>query len=157
MGRSVLGIFAVVLLVTVCLCAGTIVAGQDKTCTPTEPDMLGPFYKPGAPVRSSVGKGYVLSGVVKSSAGCAPIKGAQIEFWLAGPDGKYSDDHRATILSDEKGSYWFESNVPGPYFGRPPHIHVKVSAKGFNTLITQHYPEKGKTSASFDLVVLPSQ
>jgi len=118
--------------------------------------MLGPFYKPDAPVRSSVGKGYVLSGVVKSSVSCAPIKDAQIEFWLAGPDGKYNDDHRATIFSDEKGSYRFESNVPGPYFGRPPHIHVKVSAKGFKALITQHYPEKGKTGASFDLVLVPA-
>lgn len=145
------------LLILAFLCAGTIVAGQDKTCTPTEPDMLGPFYKPDAPVRSSVGKGYVLSGAVKSSVNCAPIKGAQIEFWLAGPDGKYNDDHRATIFSDEQGSYRFESNIPGPYSGRPPHIHIKVSAKGFTTLITQHYPEEGKTSASFDLVLVPSQ
>ena len=146
--------FTVVLFISVFLSAGTIVAGQDKSCTPTEPDMLGPFYKPDAPVRSSVGKGYVLSGAVKSSAGCAPIKGARIEFWLAGPEGKYNDDHRATIFSNEAGSYRFESNIPGPYFGRPPHIHVKVSAKGFNTLITQHYPEKGKTSAAFDLVLI---
>src|SRR5512143_2589901 len=42
---------------------------------PTESDMLGPFYKPDAPVRSSVGKGYVLSGVVRSSKDCAPVKG----------------------------------------------------------------------------------
>jgi protocatechuate 3,4-dioxygenase beta subunit len=117
--------------------------------------MLGPFYKPGAPVRSSVGKGYVLSGAVKSSADCAPIKGAQIEFWLAGPDGKYDDEHRATVLTGEKGFYQFESNIPGPYFGRPPHIHVKVSAKGFNTLITQHYPGKKQTQALSDLVLIP--
>ncbi|HXX81159.1 MAG TPA: hypothetical protein VEI46_06390 [Thermodesulfovibrionales bacterium] len=150
-----IGTFAVVVLVSVFLYTATTVAAQDKTCTPTKTDMLGPFYRSGAPVRSSVGKGYVLSGVVKSSIGCAPIKGAQIEFWLAGPDGKYDDDHRATIFSDEKGSYQFESNIPVPYSGRPPHIHVKVSAKGFNTLITQHYPEAKQTRASFDLVLVP--
>jgi protocatechuate 3,4-dioxygenase beta subunit len=93
---------------------------------------------------------------VKSSVGCTPIKGAQIEFWLAGPDGKYNDEHRATIFSNEKGSYHFESSIPPPYFGRPPHIHIKVSAKGFKTLITQHYPEKGKTRAVFDLVLVPA-
>ena len=149
--------FAAALSISAFLYAGAIMAGQDRSCTPTEPDMLGPFYKPDAPVRSSVGKGYVLNGVVKSSADCAPIRGAWIEFWLAGPDGKYDDDHRATIFPGEAGSYRFESNIPGPYFGRPPHMHVKVSAKGFKTLITQHYPEKGKTSASFDLVLVPSQ
>ena len=149
--------FTVVLLISVFLSTGTSVAGQDKSCTPTEPVMLGPFYKPDAPIRSSVGKGYLLSGVVKSSVGCAPIKGARIEWWLAGPNGKYDDEHRATIFSDEKGSYRFESNVPGPYFGRPPHIHIKVSARGFTTLITQHYPEKNQTQASLDLILIPSR
>jgi len=157
MRRMSVGMVATVLSISAFLYTGTIVAGQDKACTPTEPDMLGPFYKPDAPVRSSVGKGYVLGGVVKSSAGCAPIKGARIEFWLAGTDGKYDDEHRATIFSGGTGSYRFESNIPEPYFGRPPHIHVKVSAKGFKTLITQHYPEKGKASAHFDLVLVPSQ
>lgn len=157
MGRLSGGTFAVILLVCVILYAGTLVAGQDKACTPTEPDMLGPFYKPDAPVRSSVGKEYVLSGRVKSSSDCAPIRGARLEFWLAGPEGNYDDEHRATIFSDEKGSYRFESNIPPPYFGRPPHIHVKVSARGFKTLITQHYPEKKQTESSFDLVLIPSR
>ena len=149
--------FATVLSLSAFLYTGTIVAAQHMACTPTEPDILGPFYKPDASVRSSVGKGYVLSGGVKSSEGCVPIKGARIEFWLAGPDGKYDDEHRATVFSNEAGSYRFESNIPGPCFGRPPHIHVKVSAKGFTTLITQHYPEKGKAGASFDLVLVHSQ
>ena len=126
-------------------------------CPPTEPDMLGPFYKPDAPVRSSVGKGYVLSGVVRSSKDCAPVKGAGIEFWLAGPDSNYDDSHRATLFADDSGGYRFESNVPVPYSGRPPHIHIRVSAKGFQTLVTQHYPEKGKNSAATDLVLVPAE
>jgi len=130
---------------------------EAETCKPTEPDMLGPFYKAGAPVRSSVGKGYVLSGVVRSSKDCSPIKGAQIEFWLAGPDRQYDNSHRATVYSDTEGSFRFESNYPEPYYGRPPHIHIRVSAGGFRTLVTQHYPEKGKSRATFDLVLLPSE
>jgi hypothetical protein len=39
-------------------------AGRPANCKPTQPDMLGPFYEPGAPVRPSVGSGYVLSGAV---------------------------------------------------------------------------------------------
>lgn len=126
-----------------------------EDCKPTSPDMIGPFYKPGAPVRPKVGKGYLLSGVVKSSKDCSPVNGAKIEFWLVNPDGEYSDSHRATVYSDKSGAYQFESNYPKPYFGRPPHIHIRISAQGFITLVTQHYPEKGNTSAGFDLVLIP--
>ena len=38
--------------------------GGPANCKPTQPDMLGPFYEPGAPVRMSVGSEYVLSGAV---------------------------------------------------------------------------------------------
>jgi protocatechuate 3,4-dioxygenase beta subunit len=128
-----------------------------ETCKPTRPDALGPFYKPDAPVRSSVGKGYVLAGVVRSAKDCAAIEGAMIEFWLAGPDGDYGDQYRATLFSDKAGSYRFESHVPPPYFGRPPHIHIQISAKGYQTLVTQHYPAAGKTTAAFDIVLVPEQ
>jgi protocatechuate 3,4-dioxygenase beta subunit len=128
-----------------------------ETCSPTESDMLGPFYKPGAPERSHVGTGYVLSGTVRSSAECALISGATIELWLAGPDGVYDDDHRATIITDQQGAYRFESSVPPPYYGRPPHIHLRVSAKGFRTLVTQHYREKDRTEARFDIVLVPAK
>lgn len=126
------------------------------TCLATEPDMEGPFYKPNAPIRSSVGKGYVLKGVVRS-IDCIPIPGAKIELWLAGPDGKYADAYRATITADSSGAYRFESHVPTPYTGRPPHIHLRVSAKGYNVLITQHYPEAGKINVVMDLVLTTSQ
>ena len=130
---------------------------EGKACRPTPPDMLGPFYTSGAPVRSSVGKGYVLAGTVRSSATCSPIAKARIEFWLTGPDGRYGDDYRATMFSDTSGTYRFESNAPKPYFGRPPHIHIRVTAEGFRTLVTQHYPEPGTSKAEFDLVLVPGK
>lgn len=125
------------------------------TCTPTDPDMLGPFYKPGAPIRSIVGTGYVLKGTVRSAKDCAPVPRAVIECWLAGQGGEYDDAHRATVVADASGSYRFESSAPKPYFGRPPHIHIRVSAVGFRTLVTQHYPEAGKTGGMLDLVLVP--
>ena len=45
-------------------------------------------------------------------------------------------------------------NVPVSYGGRPPHIHVRVRAPGYEELITQHYPERGQRKANFDLVLL---
>jgi protocatechuate 3,4-dioxygenase beta subunit len=125
------------------------------TCEPTPADALGPFYKPNAPERSRVGEGYVLSGVVRSSD-CSVIAGARIEFWLAGPDGRYDDVHRATLISDSAGAYSFQSNFPLPYGRRPPHIHVRVSAPGYNALVTQHYPAEGSTQGTMDLVLLPA-
>src|SRR5215217_8704900 len=54
-------------------------AGRSAECKPTQPDMLGPFYEPGAPVRASVGSGYVLSGAVLAAEECKPIRDARIE------------------------------------------------------------------------------
>jgi protocatechuate 3,4-dioxygenase beta subunit len=130
-------------------------AGAENTCMPTPSDMLGPFYKPDAPVRSSVGKGYVVSGTVRSSKNCLPISKARIEFWLAGPNGRYDDNHRATLFSEGSGGYRFESNFPPSYSNRPPHIHIRVSADGYRTIVTQHYPIAGQTQATFDLVLIP--
>ena len=122
-------------------------------CEATESDQMGPFYEPNAPFRSQVGSGYVLSGRVLAVEGCVPVPDALIEFWLANPQGDYDDDHRASMMSDSQGLYQFESPVPVPYTGRPPHIHVRVSAPGFRPLVTQHYSGQGKDRGEFDLVL----
>jgi protocatechuate 3,4-dioxygenase beta subunit len=135
-------------------------AGADNSeteCEPTPSDYLGPFYKADAPIRSIIGKGYELTGRVMSSASCAPIPHARIELWLANPDGSYDDNHRATIFADETGKYKFESNFPPGYYGRPPHIHIRISAEGFETLVTQHYPTDGQTTGKFDIVLVPKR
>lgn len=88
--------------------------GGPANCNPTQPDMLGPFYEPGAPVRTSVGSGYVLSGTVLAATQCKPIPTARIEFWLANSRGEYDDAHRATMLADQRGEYRFQSNCPSP-------------------------------------------
>jgi protocatechuate 3,4-dioxygenase beta subunit len=128
---------------------------RESRCEPTPEDSLGPFYLPGAPIRSSVGKGYILSGSVKSAKDCSFVPGAKIEFWLAGPDGAYNDEHRATVLSDSQGNYRFESNFPPRYSFRPSHIHIRVSNPGYRVLVTQHYPKKGSETGEFDLVLVP--
>ena len=130
-------------------------AMAQPACEPTRPDALGPFYVPDAPLRWSVGQGHVLTGVVRSSVDCSPIAGAWLEFWLAGPNGQYDDDHRATMFSDAAGVYRFESNLPPSYGNRPPHIHIRASAEGYRTLITQYYPSQGQTEGTFDIVLAP--
>jgi protocatechuate 3,4-dioxygenase beta subunit len=129
-------------------------AGSAIGCPPTRADALGPFYKPGAPVRAKVGAGgYVLSGQVRNARTCRVIARARIEFWLVNEQGEYDDAHRATVFSRRNGRYRFESNRPVGYGGRPPHIHVRVTARGFRTLVTQHYPRGSRRSATFNLVL----
>lgn len=152
------GIFPI-LLAAMLLFPGVIFAAAGDgswQCKPTPADALGPFYVPDAPVRAKVGEGHVLSGTVRSAADCAAISGARIEFWLTNPAGNYDDDHRATLLAGQAGEYRFESNFPPPYTPRPSHIHVRVSAPGFRTLVTQHYPATGASGATFDLVLVPA-
>jgi protocatechuate 3,4-dioxygenase beta subunit len=139
-------------LAALALSAGSVGSDAASRCAPTRPDALGPFYEPGAPVRSKVGSGYVLRGRVLTT-GCRPIARARIEFWLANPRGEYDDAHRAMVFARRDGRYRFESNRPPAYSSRPPHIHVRVGARGFRTLVTQHYPRGRRTSAVFNLVL----
>ena len=126
---------------------------EARRCVPTPQDEIGPFYRPNAPLRSRIGSGYLLSGVVRDATTCQPIAGARIELWQAGPAGSYGDAWRATRISDSRGRYRIETSFPPPYARRPPHIHILVDIKGYAGLITQHYPKAGKKKARFDLVI----
>ena len=123
-------------------------------CTPTHPDALGPFYEPNAPERSKTGQDLVIFGTVRSASDCSSLAGARIEWWSAGPNGCYDDGHRATQRTDREGRYRYETDFPGRYPFRPPHLHVRVTAPGHRTLITQLYPESGQTELEFDFVLI---
>jgi protocatechuate 3,4-dioxygenase beta subunit len=153
---SIRRVSVAVLVVTLFASAAPAGSLAAPACPPTKEDLLGPFYEPNAPVRSSVGKGHVLRGTVRSSVDCSPLPGARVELWLAGTNG-YDDDHRATVVADAAGRYAFESEFPGPFERRPAHIHVRVAHAGYRTLVTQHYPTKGQAEATFDLVLRPAR
>ena len=145
---------ATLLVFTFFLIAGqTDAASPAGKCPPTAQDEIGPFYKPNAPLRDKIGTGYVLQGTVRSAATCRPVPGARIEFWQAGPDGKYADAYRATIFSDRRGRYRLTTSFPPPYARRPAHIHILVDMLGYAGLITQHYPKAGTQQATFDLTM----
>ncbi|MBI3637641.1 MAG: intradiol ring-cleavage dioxygenase [Candidatus Rokubacteria bacterium] len=130
-------------------------ATAQRGCAPTAPDMLGPFYVPNAPERASTGKGFTVSGVVRTAGTCAPVPNARLEWWAANPRGDYDDAHRATQTADATGRYTYETDFPGKYSGRPLHLHVRVSAPGHNPLVTQIYPKAGATRADADFVLIP--
>jgi protocatechuate 3,4-dioxygenase beta subunit len=154
--RSVVALVAFGLFAVVTPGTGPALA-QQKTggpCTPTRPDALGPFYVPNAPERAVTGKGLIVRGRVRSGEGCAPITGARIEWWSANGSGEYDDAHRAAQVTDGDGAYRYETDMPGIYPGRPRHLHLRVSAPGHRTLVTQIYPENGQSSIETDLVLV---
>lgn len=145
--------FLSVLAVAACFSSTRLHAAQ-PACTPTHADAEGPFYKPNAPERLSTGRGLVVFGLVRSASGCAPLAQAQIEWWSADSQGRYDDEHRATQHSDKEGRFRYETDFPGRYPGRPPHLHVRVVVSGHRTLVTQIYPQPGQKSVSFDFVLI---
>lgn len=123
-------------------------------------ELRNPNYKPGSPRRSVIGKGYVLSGIVRSSATCRAISHVKIEFFQTGPNGRYSNgvtswDWRGTVFTRPDGSYRFEGPFPGKYGSNDPHIHLHISAPGFRPLNTTYFPRPGASSGDFPLVLVP--
>jgi catechol 1,2-dioxygenase len=130
---------------------GTNYVGDCETTT----DILGPFYRPDAPVRSDMriagdkGQKVVLMGQVKHRDCKTALKGATVELWHCSAEGVYDNDspdfkYRAKTLCDENGNYSFKTVLPVPYdvgdnTTRPAHFHMLVSAPGYQTLITQLY------------------
>ncbi len=86
-----------------------------------------------------------------------PVPNALIDVWQANKHGRYHheddpnpaprDEHFqgwGKITSDEEGRYRIKTIVPGAYpvdeeWWRPPHLHFKVSKRGYHELITQMY------------------
>jgi len=139
----------------------TVVAGEiDPSCAPTQSDTLGPFFITNTPVLTNLNRFgrqgetmRIVGKVVSASPPYLPIVGAKLEIWQADGTGRYypqangdySDfddgeiDMRGTVLTDEKGQFSVLSLVTDGYRWRPPHIHYRISANGYKTLITQHY------------------
>jgi len=138
-----------------CTASPGTVSAAPPACVLTRADGLGPFYEPDAPERDHTGQGLVISGTVRSARDCSPLGGAMIEWWSANPRGDYDKGHRATQRAGADGSYQYTTDFPGRYPGRPPHVHVRVTAPGHRTLITQVYPQPAQTALSVDLVLAP--
>jgi protocatechuate 3,4-dioxygenase beta subunit len=119
------------------------------TCTPTRADVPA-NYKADAPVRNKIGAGgYVIEGVVMR-LDCTPVPEARIEFWHVNADGIYDDDHRATVVADDRGRYRLDTTRPVAYGGGRAHVHIRVSRPG-KSLVAVHFPE-GASVDRVDLV-----
>jgi catechol 1,2-dioxygenase len=127
--------------------------------TPTTTDMLGPFYRPGAPFRADInpqgytGKKFHISGTIFKEDGKTPFKNCLVEVWQCDEKRLYdniSDEfkYRGAQKTGADGKYHFIGMHPIPYLGientdiwRPAHIHMLISGEGQQDLITQVYLE----------------
>lgn len=122
-------------------------------CVTTD-DILGPFYRPGAPLRSDIsfaglkGVPIMISGTVMGPDCTTPLHRAKVEVWHCDTEGEYDNHsdaflHRAHQVTDAEGNYTFQTILPGKYLNgdayRPAHIHFRVRAKGHQGLVSQIY------------------
>ncbi len=120
----------------------------------TTTDILGPFYRPGSPMRSnlippgSTGAVMNLTGTVFQKDGKTPLSNALIEAWQCDEHEKYdntSDDYRfrGAVKTGKDGKYQFRTIIPVPYKDgeswRSAHVHFRISSVDHQDLITQIY------------------
>jgi protocatechuate 3,4-dioxygenase beta subunit len=145
----------------------THVIAEPSTPTPANPE--GPFYPRHKQVDKDAdltlieghteraqGEVIRVTGQVVDEMG-EPVEGALVDIWQANSYGRYhhEDDPAEApddpdfqgwgmVKTDAEGRYSFTTIKPGAYqvdgnWRRPPHIHYKVSRRGYHELTTQMY------------------
>ena len=130
---------------------------------PTPHQVAGPFY-PGDDAFSiredlaagALGVPVFLTGSVRDQLGL-PVVDASVRLWQACATGRYDDSrdpnpapidpnfgYHGMAVTGAGGHFSFRTVMPGEYkdtetWTRPPHLHFRVSAPGFETLTTQMY------------------
>ncbi|MEZ4870943.1 MAG: protocatechuate 3,4-dioxygenase [Bdellovibrionales bacterium] len=151
----------------VTVAAGLVKA--DELCRITRQQPEGPFYPINQQADKdfdmtrvegrhggALGQKITLLGRVMDQ-NCEPVEGALVDIWQACASGKYNhpgDPNTADldpnfqywgqVFTNANGEYSFLTVKPGAYpagdgWVRPPHIHMKVSLRGYKELTTQVY------------------
>jgi len=123
-------------------------SAQRDVLEPTLDDGLSPSYESGAPTRSIVGTGHVLTGRVVSRRDGSPIRGATLELWPEYEGRGHPDEARATVVTDMSGRYRFQCDPP-------EHIHMRITAAGYAGIAQNSYHPDGRAEGTFDVVLRP--
>lgn len=124
------------------------------TCKITTRDAKGPYFEPGAPIRSNLriadldepGVRLGVEGRVLGPSCLTPLAGYTLDVWQADASGNYYAGAgnayrlRGKIKTDALGRYRFETILPGRYGDdagiRPAHLHVSFLSPGGNVILT---------------------
>lgn len=128
--------------------------GSYKGDCATSKDILGPYYRPDAPMRTDLtfagmeGTRLQIGGTVFQADCVSPLANAMVEIWHCSPTGNYDNTseayiHRARVMTDPTGAYSFLTIFPGKYLNgelyRPAHVHFRVTEENSRELISQVY------------------
>ncbi|MEM9234398.1 MAG: protocatechuate 3,4-dioxygenase subunit alpha [Pseudomonadota bacterium] len=164
----------------------TATAGASPIVTPRQTE--GPFYPTveqadkDADLTRIVGRDGVALGETVEVVGQVldeegePIPDAVVDVWQANAAGRYAHESDpnpapldpnfqgwALVKTDAEGRYRFRTIKPGAYpatrgWDRPPHIHFKVSRRGFREITTQMYfPDEPLNEVDRLLNAVPEQ
>ncbi len=123
-----------------------------RICRATQSDIEGPYFRAGAPERTTLvdrnteGARIRLSGTVTDRA-CQPLQ-TTIDFWHADHLGAYDAvgfSFRTRVQTDADGRYSIDTIIPGRYLNgsayRPAHIHAKIRAGGRELTTQLYFPD----------------
>ncbi len=133
-------------------------ASAPAACRPTLSQGGGPFETSAAPAprRARIGRGHVLTGRILRAPDCAPVRGALVEFWQESPNGRYDRRGRASVVTGRTGAFRFQGPVPPGALGLPPHIHIHVSAAGYEDFVTTYRLARGERQGRITIVLVSS-
>ena len=155
----------------------------NSTYLPTPTEIEGPFYPitpqkdkdfdlTRIEGRSGIAQGrkIFIEGQVLDTDG-QPVENATVDLWQANAAGRYRHPYDsnpapvdpnfqgwAIVQSGRQGRFHFKTVLPGAYpasgkWMRPPHIHFRVSKRGYLELVTQMYFEGQELNRS-DLLLM---
>ena len=158
-------------------------AADSTVYRPTPTEIEGPFYpitpqkdKDFDLTRIEGGSGIAqerkifFEGQVLDTDG-QPVENATVDLWQANAAGRYRHPYDsnpapvdpnfqgwAIVQSGRQGRFYFKTVLPGAYpasgnWMRPPHIHFRVSKRGYLELVTQMYFEGQELNRS-DLLLM---
>ena len=121
-----------------------------ENCEPTPHRTTGTHYKPVTEQKINVSKGITVRGQVLSFPDCKPVSNAKVAHWQGGEEGRYVDNLRAFMFTDDQGRYEFETEWPNM---PSPHIHFIITAEGHEILEAQWIGSERQTEINFNLEV----
>ena len=122
----------------------------------TASSVEGPFYRPGAPMRTQIcrddepGDVCFVSGRVTDATTGAPLASALLDVWQAGAGGRYEHEDpeqpdynlRGRLATDDQGAYELRTVVPPPYEIPPGPVNRLLATAGRNRFRPAHFHVK---------------